>query len=587
MTRRLSNANTPPRRLASPHISSRTLLGAALLFTFAILLRIMLWRSTPDAGWPYSALYRGDTLVWLQSAIAIRRGASFEAGLPMRPPGMAYLLAGLWNGSVTGFAGLRLLWCALGAATVVLIQTVAARGFGGAVGWMTGIAAAASTALLMLSTSVNNETPYLLLAIGAIALAVEIRDRPSLGRLAAWSILNALACLVRVEHLLFFVPALAWLAMGWRPRLRPVVLALGFFAITLAPWQIRIHGEIQRFNTLVRPSDAGLSESERRIEEQIRGMSWDAEASRERERLPGFVRRLGGDFVASTVRHRGGDRVSATDFRILDEAFGYRPKPIASWPFITSYGPLNFYLANNSRADGGFNRLALDEPPPLNGGRDRYPADLILVPPGPGTLFLDYPPHLHAFNSGFQLGMDWIRAHPAAAFRLGMRKFVIFAEGATLGFGSRGFPIGISGVQRAVDITVPQRTAGVVAWRLLVLLVGIAGLAVGWRRPALAPWLIFLASKLVITFMYFGYARIGATTAPVVFLLGALAVDRLVLPRMRWKGPWVVVAVALLILIVDGLRFASRPTLRIDGSTVAAADPFPGDVHRDRIVEIQ
>jgi hypothetical protein len=587
MTERSSKDRKQPPRIRASRVPSRALLGAGMLFLFALLLRVMFWRSTPDAGWPYSALYRGDTLVWLQSAAAIRRDVPFEAGLPMRPPGMAYLLAALWNGSLAGFAGLRFLWCALGAATVVLIQRTVSRSFGDAVGWVTGITAAASTALLTLSTSINNETPYLLLAIATIALTFELRQRPSLGRLAVWSILNALACLVRVEHLLFFLPALAWLAIGWRPRLRPVALAIGFFALTLAPWQVRIHGEIQRFNTIVRPNDAGLLESERRVEEQIRGITWDPGATRERERLPGFVRRLGGDFVASTVRHRGGDRVTAADFRILDEAFGYRPEPIGSWPFITSYGPLNFYLANNPHAQGGFNRLALDDPPPLEGGRDLFPPDLLLVPPESGTLFLDYPPHLHAFNAGVRLGMDWIRKNRSAALGLGARKLGIFAGGATLGLGSRGFPIGISGVQRAVDITVPRGTPGVIAWRLLILGLGLAGLVIARRRPELVPWLIFLASKLVITLMYFGYARIGATAAPVVLLLAALAVDRLILSRLPWNRLWIAVTVALLILIADGLRFASHPTLRIDGSTVTGVDPFPGDVHRDRTIVIQ
>ena len=35
--------------------------AAALLFLLALGLRVLFWQATPDAGWSYSAWYKGDT----------------------------------------------------------------------------------------------------------------------------------------------------------------------------------------------------------------------------------------------------------------------------------------------------------------------------------------------------------------------------------------------------------------------------------------------------------------------------------------------------------------------------------------------
>src|SRR6185369_9011446 len=107
----------------------------------------------------------------------------------------------------------------------------------------------------------------------------------------------------------------------------------------------------------------------------------------------------------------GGREVRGEDFHILEDAFGYFPKPLRRFPFVSSYGPLNFYLANAPAARGGFDRSPLEAPPPLAGGRDRYPAFLVQGLP-PERLTFVYPPHLHLFNDGYALGKKAIADHP-------------------------------------------------------------------------------------------------------------------------------------------------------------------------------
>ncbi|HZI64285.1 MAG TPA: hypothetical protein VFE44_05860, partial [Thermoanaerobaculia bacterium] len=146
--------------------SGGRLVGAAI-FAAALAVRLLFWQATPDRGWAGSALYKGDAPVWLAYAAALRSGASFELGLPLRPPGMAWVAAALGGGGRRDIAILKLVWCGLGALVALLVYAAARRSFGLAVGLVSGTVAALSHGLLALSTSLNNETLYLALVLGA------------------------------------------------------------------------------------------------------------------------------------------------------------------------------------------------------------------------------------------------------------------------------------------------------------------------------------------------------------------------------------------------------------------------------------
>lgn len=628
-----------PRREAKPREPSgwlgshRTWVAGVTLFILALLLRVLFWQATPDSAWPYSSFYRGDAVNWLQYASAIQGGMPFQDGLPLRPPGMAYLVALLWDGSLGGVGLLKFLWCVFGSVVVVLFYAAVLRPFGFFIALVAGLAAACSTALMLLSTSLNNEVPYLLLVMAAFCLHDRLCRRPLSWVLVVWSVLHSLACLVRVEHVLFFALILLYYifvwarqgrvapevargrdrevesssgtmrhreakaSMGWRQSLAAASLSVIAFILPLAPWQIHAMTSIRSFNRTERPSDEALSPEARRAEELIRGMTWDPAAVEERNKLPGFIRRLGSDFVAATVQHRGRQRVRAEDFQILEDAFGYRPEPLNGFPFVTSYGALNFYLANNRRAAGGFNRFGLDDPAPLRGGASTYYPDLLLEPPGEGMFFFDWPLHLEAFNHGYGMGWEWIRTHPGDFLGLAWKKLRIFWSGATLGFTGFNIPLGLSGLQRAVDLVVPRGGSGVVLWRLAGLILCVVGIVAGRRRVALYPWLLFFASKLVVVILFYGYARIGATVTPVIFLLGALVIESLAnrwIPESWREGSSVqrdvttmVVFVVILLLLVEGARAGLGPRVRIDGREIGARDPFPSLVHRDREIDVR
>jgi hypothetical protein len=592
-------AARPPAPAAATPADPWLAVGA--LFVGALAVRLLFWQAAPGTDWPHSPFFKGDAVVWLEHALSLERGRPFQLDLPLRPPGAAYLITLLWDGRRESLDWLRVAWLAMGALIPPVMFVALVRPLGAMVAWLASAGAAASTGLILLSSSLNNETPYLLLVAVTLALFEPLRRRPSVPRLAVWSLLHGVGCLLRVEHVLFYAGSLALLALAW-PRqaagagasrwvasLTAAALSLAFFAGPLLPWQMHAWRSVHRFNTVV--PEAAAEPQSRRMEERLSRVPWDDEARARRERLPAFSRSTSSAFVAATVVHRGGRRVRGQDFAVLEEAFGSVPRPMARLPFVAGYGPLNFALANSDGSSGGFHRGRLEEAPPLLGGAERYPAEMVRGLPPP-DLALAYPPHLELYNDGYAIGLRWIRAHPAAFASLAARKLSRFWSGASLGATGYGLPLGLSGLRRSVDLVVPAGGAGVAAWRLAVLAVALAGLAAGWRRPALHPWLLLLLTKLAVTVAFFGYARQGAMAVPVVLVLAALAAERWLL-----RGPLLPLArrpaVAGLVLLsaavaVEALRWQDRPEVHIDGALVTpAADPVPLDVHRDHRIDVR
>ncbi len=595
----------------SESASKRVLGPGLLIFALALALRLLFWQATPDAGWSYSAYYKGDAPVWLAWAEAIQEARPFEVGLPVRPPGAAYLIAALWNGRESGIPFLRLSWCVLGALVALFFYRAALRSFGPRPALATGLVCAASTGLMQLSTSLNNETPYLVLVAATFWLWEDVLSRRRAWPLAAWSAVHAVACLVRVEHALFFGMVLAYLVYrravpapeappaSWRPALRAGGLSLAVFALALLPWHLHAWSAVERFNREPLSTDSNTEDLHRRIEATLAHIRWEPAAEAELATLPAATRRTARFFVAGTVGVRGRTTVTAADLGVLEEAFGTLPEPLAGHPFIAAYGGLNFHLANNPKATGGFGRAPLEEPPPLAGGAQRYPLALVRGLPPP-QLTLTYPPHLREVNRGYRLGLAWIRDHPGDYLKLAAKKLRFYWEGAALGLGGYNLPLGLAGVRRNVDLVVPEASPGATAWRLALLAAALLGLWAGLRnaslRGPLVPWLLFLASKVIVTLAFFGYARHGATVIPVVALLVALVPDAFRPGRVRGVGAAApadrrlfraaLIAAALLVG-VEGVRWAAGPELLLDGRTVGPTDPFAPEDYADRRLEIR
>ncbi|MGH9464473.1 MAG: glycosyltransferase family 39 protein [Thermoanaerobaculia bacterium] len=569
----------PPRLAAR-----RARIAGAAIFAASFAVRLLFWQATPDRGWAGSAWYQGDAAVWVEYATALERGEPFELGLPLRPPATAYLIAAASHRP--GEPGeLRFLWCLLGALTVLALYRAALRSFGLGVAVGVGLLTAASSGLLMLSSSLNNETPYLMLFALLLWLAPTVATRPRPAALAAWGGLHGLACLFRVEHAVFFGLTSIWLGARWwrssggrRAAVQGVQVGVSL-GLALLPWHLAAWPAVARFNREPGQVAPGVERAQRALEDSLARIAWSEAARAEAARLPAFARRTAVDFVAATVAHRGRSRVEADDLGILEDAFGYRPRALAAYPFIASSGGLNFALANRPGADGGFSRAALEAPPPLAGGRDRYPSFLVAGLPPP-DLSLTYPPHLRLVNEGYAVGWHWLAQRPARTWALLAAKLERFWRGAALGWTGYDLPLGASGRREPVDLVVPQGPAATI-WQIGLLLGVVAGLAAARGRSGMAPWLLFLGSKLFVTLAFYGYARQGASTIPVVALLLVLAAERW-LPAAADSRKWLRIALAgsLAVVGVEALRWLRPPELFVDGQPIVAGARPPAEDHR-------
>ena len=137
------------------------LAGAAALL--ALLTRLAFLLGAPDRAWPHSILYEGDAPVWVAWARALEAGQPFEFDLPLRTPGVAYLLHWLSSGEIAApFIGWKVVWCIMSAATCGLAYLAFRRVFARRASLIATALLVFSYGSLLTATSLNNETPYTL-----------------------------------------------------------------------------------------------------------------------------------------------------------------------------------------------------------------------------------------------------------------------------------------------------------------------------------------------------------------------------------------------------------------------------------------
>lgn len=521
--RRRGRSGSPPA--AAPSAPPRAALVAGVLFVLAAALRLLRWAMAGERSAPFDPAYPGDSQLWIDWARAIRAGVPYELDLPLHPPGTAYLAA--WLGGEA--SRLRVVWCLLGAAGVALFYLAIRRSFGAGAALGAGLGTALATSSILLATSIDSEAPYLVLVAASFLLLPDGSEaRPARGRLVAWGALQGVACLFRVEHALFAGLVGLWLVGRWLRRGDTAVAVAGRIAIaaatavaTLLPWHVTAWDDVARLNReppVLAPAEAAAYAA---VEARTAHLVWDESARRWRDGLPAFARRPAALFVAATAAHRGRRVVGAAEVAAIEEAFGATPRPLPERFFVSVYGPLNFALAHDDGTGGRFSTRRLEQPPPLAGGAQRYPPELVAGLPPP-ELALSYPPHLALVLDGYRVGLRWILDHPAQFVRDAGRKLAHFWEGAASGLGPTGLPAGLAAPRR-VDVAAHRPGPVAALWQLAILALVAAGAWRAGRRPALAPWWLYLASKLAVTVLFFGYARQGALVVPVVALLAALA----------------------------------------------------------------
>jgi hypothetical protein len=549
---------------------------ASGLFLLALVLRVLFWVSTPDWHFAWSVGFQGDAPLWQQLAHDKATATPNELWrLPLRPPAMQWCIAWLWDGDDSA-VWLRGLFVVLGALLAPVFFLYLRRHIPQRQAVLAALLCAASSNLMLLSSGLHSELPYLLLFFTSLFDHDRLRSSPDPAAAVRWGLAHAALCLLRVEHLLVAALLLLHLVHSRKGNSRRMLgLAAASLVLGLLPWQLKAMRMVEEYNAAGPPS---LPAPETAAPGNL---PWSEQALRRLATMPAFQQGPTFAFVQDTVRIRGGTRVDAADLDILQQAYGCWPEPLPT-PLLCSYGGLNFFLANSAEAAGGFSNAALDRPPQLLGGPGRYPPGLSQVLPRGGRLALSYPPHLDLLDRGYRHGVAEIQAAPLdAAMRIGC-KLAHMAEGMSGGIGGYALPIGLSGDRRPVDF-VTATGAWAWTWRVAMLGMSLVALRRILSKEWIMPLLLFALARLAIVTTFFGYARQGALCWPIVALGLAVALDRAVFARLTTRGQRrTLLLLAATLVCLETLR-ALTTTATIDGGLLASRTTSPIDHESHRI----
>ena len=169
----------------------------------------------------------------------------WKPGVPTaeHPPLFPLLIGLITKLGATGYLAQKLLLCVVGTVTVAFVGLAGREAAGPTTGLVAAALAAVYPFLWVVDGSLMSETLYGALLAATLWLALRFARRPSLGLAAGLGALVALAALTRGEALLLapllLVPLAVRAGAAWRSRLTLAAVALGAFALVLAPWTIR------------------------------------------------------------------------------------------------------------------------------------------------------------------------------------------------------------------------------------------------------------------------------------------------------------------------------------------------------------
>ncbi|MBU1700379.1 MAG: glycosyltransferase family 39 protein [Candidatus Eisenbacteria bacterium] len=514
------------------------------LTALAWLHRLAFMLSNRDRAWPFTIFYEGDAETFYDHARAILSGSLYDAGIPFHPPAFPHLLAFIHSivgagapDSSVPYIAVKCIMAVFGSLPVGLIYLIVKPYLGRTVALVTAGLCLYNFGLYIIGISAVSEAFYLTLMLASLlwwsrrfphplAAAYTIKNFKTDGRRRGLLVegfflgaLLGLMTLTRAEGLL--VALILWGvgvagAYGWKPDGKPRSLRPA-----LLPWAMIALG----FLLALTP--------------------WTL---RNRSNLENFNRR---------------------NSRVMAE-------PLPTFVPLTTYGPINFALANNPKADGGFSRAAL-------------PSNNNLT-----TLDLRDPEHLRFYRHGYSIGFEFMKDHPGDFLKLLLRKWGLYFEALKLGWTQWDYPGGLTGLRRPVDLFVPHSYAAVwlqIPWAVLGLALMLK-LGVPARRWAYCILLLTLAG-LVVTGAYFGYARQGVLMLPLWFSCIALALVWLISRIIAWRGAFhgipdapaprllrILGVVALLLLLLEGWGATT------DRNYIATGTTLPGQtlLNRDAVL---
>lgn len=480
---------------------------------------------------------------------------------------MVWSITTLWNGEGATVWPLRVAFLVFGAMVGPMVWWLLRRSLPVGVAFLAACFCAASSNLLLMSSGLHAESPYLFFVLLSLFDFERLAQRPSWHVAMRWGFLNGALCLLRAEHTIAVVMFGGVLLLR-KTRWWVLLLALVGAAMPLTPYQLHANRLVAEFNA----GDAQLPATD---------VVWRQAALDKLRELPVFQQGPMFVFVSETMRVRGRKQVEVEDLAVIEEAFGVYPEPLQP-RFLALQGGYSFWIANTPEAADGYTTVPHDRPPPLAGGAQRFPAYVQSNRPKDGQFALSYPPHLHAFIHGIDKGLAEMAADPLGAAGRICGKVWWSLAGATGGLGGYAFPVGLSGVRRPVDMVAATGVWPSI-WRVVMLLIAGWGVWQVRRKPVVIGLVTFAVARYAVICGFYGHARHGALCLPLVMLGVAVACCHAL---RRWSGRdpdkaaiWTGVALMVLLSAAELVR-ANTAGVSIDGqrwlgSGGGAADHVP------------
>jgi hypothetical protein len=282
----------------------------------ALALRLIALRAT--AGYAP----KHDDHAYLLHALALERTGDYPvyvvAGESMptayRAPGFPAMLVAARDLLGPDLASARVAQAVVGTALVVLVGVVARQIWGPRTALIAMVLAAVSPVLVLFGSSLISEPLFAVLALGALACALQARGR--VGWAVAAGVLAGAAALTRPEGLVL-AAAIAWCAGGRRAAVTVLACAL----LCIAPWTVR--------NALVLHAFVPVSTAGGNNDLALEDRAWHDP-------------RLSGLYPRARAAHRGDE--PGTDGALMKEAVAW----VARHPLF----PLAMLWSNAGRVTG-------------------------------------------------------------------------------------------------------------------------------------------------------------------------------------------------------------------------------------------
>lgn len=498
----------PAARPRSPGDAPIRWIVCAVAFAAAFLERWWFSSAWHESGSLSSAFYYGDARRLVEYAIAILQGQIFDNGIPFHPPGWPLALAGFLTligsggGSVVPVAAVKLLLAVLSASAVAVATLIAYDVAGPPAMLIIALLGPFHFGHIVEGTVADTEALYSLCVAVVVFAAMRAATHAGPERAGTTQRFGSTGS------------AMAWTAIAG--------IAGGYAMI--------VRAEFVACAIVIAACIAIANRRRWLLHVAVFGVLYAAVL------VPTTIwhwRTLG----AFNASHAG--RVAG---------------PLPRLAPVTSYGPFNFAMANHENSDGGPNR----DHPVLDRCNAETEGGLDV-----GQLDLACPAVYDLYVHGYRIGAGWMLSHPLDALALMAHKLSMASGFLAHGYLADDIGAGVDGTRRRVDLVDPSSRILLPVHLVLLL----AGLWILRRQPLTAaiiaaPLVAFVAS----TILFYGYVRLGTSYLPVVWVVQAAAIAKLLPSRARPRNVALFAGAAIVLLLgIEALRLDTPRTITVDG----------------------